>query len=274
MTATDCAHTFRCDAVALDSDHRLLYLSVAGPSTALKALRAVLSQPKEQYKLHTTDYTDAPYPRDYFARDGDGYHSYSTALGLGTWHMVLASKRRGFMPCISEEAVWQEINSTNYTTPLLRDWAKPIYERMRELPRLLKPCQCWGCECGLLDMKDERLDQLVLDLLRQKKITLGGHAVDVPKDLVECGACGGKGKRYRWSGEEVGNCWTCNGMGKLEMCLDGSTRQITAADLPKPKELPPAEPSEQEQITCEECNGEGAIDDDTICHACNGSGTK
>src|SRR5262245_44111394 len=99
VEADGCEHTFPCDAIAA-LNSRLLYLSFAGPATAVKALRAVIQQPDVPFTLQCREY-DHPFgTHDTFTREGGGYRSYSHPLGLNTWHMVLVTKIAGFLPCV------------------------------------------------------------------------------------------------------------------------------------------------------------------------------
>lgn len=105
-----------------------------------------------------------------------GYKSFSVPVGLGTWHMVLISKRDGVMPCVSEEAVWQELSSTRHTTPMLRRWSKVIYERIRSGRYLLSTTKGFGCECGIMMVDQASLDSIVSNIVKTKMVSLSEEA--------------------------------------------------------------------------------------------------
>ena len=48
----------------------------------------------------------------------DGYRIYRSKLEYGLWHVLCLAKREGFMPVVSDETVWQLLQSGRFTTPL------------------------------------------------------------------------------------------------------------------------------------------------------------
>lgn len=138
----------------------------------MKSLRAVLSQPKVDFKLRTTSYKSHTVGngqayfrlRDYFKRDPEGYKSHSHNLGCKTWQLVMVSRREGFMPCLSAESVWQELSSSRFTTPVLESWCPWLMEKMREhgRDRRIEMAEAWGCQPALMNLTDEQLDSLVV----------------------------------------------------------------------------------------------------------------
>lgn len=173
LSHPDGTFTFDCDAVAVtkDREQALIYLSVAGASSALKALRATLNQPGA-FSLKMMEYKDNVGPYTKINKCPSGYKSFSVPLGLGTWHMVLISKRDGVLPCISEEAVWQEIASTRHTTPLMRAWSKVIYDRIRAGRYLLATTNGFGCDCGIMRVDPASLDAIVTNIVKTKAVSL------------------------------------------------------------------------------------------------------
>lgn len=77
----------------------------------------------------------------------------------------------GFLPCISEEAVWQVINSPPFTTPLRRQWLPWLIGRMKE-ERQVRELQCFNCNSGMFYLQPEGLDELVSEGLRKRAITI------------------------------------------------------------------------------------------------------
>lgn len=110
-----------------------------------------------------------------FRRCAEGYKSYSVPLGYGQWHMVLVAKKQGMMPCLSEESMWQELNSTRYTTPLLREWSKTIYEFVTERSHIaMSSVRNFGCKCARMKLTQEQLDQMVIGMLKRGMIQIRG----------------------------------------------------------------------------------------------------
>lgn len=144
---------------------------MAGPSTALKSLRAVLAQPKVMFSLRFPRYSYPFGPNYRINRDPDGYVSRTALLGYGTNHMVLVTKRDGFIPCVSPEALWQEVSSPRHTTPVLRAWSPWLYQKLKDLRRVLRDTDCFGCKPGLLDLDDATLDRVVSGGLKTGEIT-------------------------------------------------------------------------------------------------------
>lgn len=176
ISADGCEHTFRADAIA-DYNRYLLYLSFAGSSSLVKAVRAVLGQPDIHFNMACVEYEDPFGPYHPFARDGDGYRSYSKPLGLHTWHMVLVSKRPGLMLSMDDESIWQELTSARYTTPILRKWMPYILEKLKEYDyrlggRGIVDADCWGCKPGVLTCTDEYLDAIVTEGLKNGALTI------------------------------------------------------------------------------------------------------
>lgn len=154
----------------------LLVLSVAGPNTVLKALRAVLGIKKRTFKLYPTDTLsygrDDPFTSGHLLmRSPWGYRSHTASLGLGTGHMVLFSRRPGLLPCMEGDAVWQEIRGVRHTTPLQRHWTEYIVAQLT-LGHYLSETMAWGCKPGLLTAEDSHLDTIVQTGIRSGQIKI------------------------------------------------------------------------------------------------------
>src|SRR5207249_7107031 len=100
----------RCDAIGLQCTEILL-LSAVGPETSVKALTAGLrssgkDQKRVEYTAHVGDLSAT-----YLTRCPDGYRIHRTKLGYGLWQVLCLAKRAGFMPVLTEEALWQHLQS-------------------------------------------------------------------------------------------------------------------------------------------------------------------
>jgi hypothetical protein len=132
------------------------------------------------FKLRTTHYANHGGDnnwayfgkRDYFKRDTAGYRSSSVNLGHKTCQLVMISRRDGFMPCLSPEAVWQELNSSRYTTPVLESWCPWLMEKMREnyWEKRIEKAEAWGCAPAIMNLTDEQLDSLVVSGIKSGEL--------------------------------------------------------------------------------------------------------
>lgn len=161
-------------AVVPNYSAELLYLSAAGPQAAIKAMRALLYLPKIQFEVWLAGSGDYSADADvhsgqHFHRGKDGYDVWCHALGYGTYHLVAKSRRPGFMPNLSAESVWQEIASPRFTTPVVREWAEYVMERLIEAG-YIQQANCFGCECGYMTADDKQLDKVVQKGLKDKDI--------------------------------------------------------------------------------------------------------
>ena len=151
--------TLRCDAIGLH-DQELLLLSVVGPETSVKALTAGLrSSEKDQRRVEYAVHVGA-ISSSALSRCPDGYRIYRTRFAYGLWHALCLAKREGFMPVMTEDALWRHLQSDQFTTPLLREWTPWLKQRMKERGVVVELTQS-GCQAGLLLADDATLDELV-----------------------------------------------------------------------------------------------------------------
>jgi hypothetical protein len=159
------------DQVAVDPDtEQVLLLSFAAPATTAKAVTAALVT-DVPLRMHFADLPFTPRYHRSGRRAEAGYRVHRHNLGYGTWHCVLAARRDGFLPCISDAALWAALTSNRFTTPLLRDWM-PWVRQTLVARRLLKDCDCAGCTAGLLSATSEDLDAVVSAGLKQGQLTI------------------------------------------------------------------------------------------------------
>jgi hypothetical protein len=88
--------------------------------------------------------------------------------------LVVVSRRDGFMPCLSAEAVWQELSSPRYTTPVLESWCPWLMEKMRETwhERRIEMAEAWGCSPAVMNLTDEQLDSLVVSGIKSGELRI------------------------------------------------------------------------------------------------------
>jgi len=112
--------------------------------------------------------TNVPGREDWYASmpgrlycGSDGFHVYTHKLGYGLAHAVFVTKSPGFMMVVTPESLWQELNSTRFTTPILREWIPFIDRKLRECNRL-ENAHVYGCSCGILTATTTKLDESII----------------------------------------------------------------------------------------------------------------
>lgn len=167
----------RCNAACVRKDggrdDELLLLSVAGPETSIKALNAVLHQKGGKTELKFIEEPSGFYAYRTVAHP-DGYRIQRAEIAPGIWHALAIAKAPGFMPALSEESLWQKLRSDEFTTPLLRSWLPWIQEQLTAHNGLARLSQA-GCNCGLLRVGDEWLDEVVALGVRKGQLKLEGE---------------------------------------------------------------------------------------------------
>ena len=160
----------RCDAIALH-EKEILLLSVAGSETAVKALTAGLrSSGKDQKRIEYTAHLGSLNETN-LTKCPDGYRVYRTKLDFGLWHVLCLSKRDGFMPVVSDETVWQLLQSQRFTTPIVRDWIPWLRQEMKQRKVIVQLTQS-GCQAGLMEGDNEALDNMTSDGIRKGHLTI------------------------------------------------------------------------------------------------------
>jgi hypothetical protein len=170
---TSSKFTLRCDAVGLHQGEILL-LSVAGPETSVRALTAGLrssgrDQKRVEYSVHLGNVSKCS-----LTRCPDGYRIHRSKHAYGLWHALFLAKRDGFMPVLTEETLWQHLQGSQFTTPLLREWASWLYRRMKDQKAVVELTQS-GCQAGLLLAGDDALDKLVTQGIQEGHLAISGR---------------------------------------------------------------------------------------------------
>ena len=163
----------RCDAIALH-EKEILLLSVVGSETGVKALTAGLrssgkDQKRIEYTVHLGSVNEAQ-----LTKCPDGYRVYRTKLNYGLWHVLCLAKREGFLPVVSDETVWQHLQSHRFTTPLIREWI-PWLSREMTKKGIIAPLTQRGCHAGLLLADNDIIDDLVSNGTRKGQLVINGQ---------------------------------------------------------------------------------------------------
>lgn len=169
---TSSCFKLRCNAVG-HHQNELLLLSVVGPETSVKALTASLrSSGKEQkridYSVQVGDLAST-----YLAKCPSGYRIYRSKLAYGLWHVLCLAQRDGFLPVLTEDALWQHLQGQRFTTPLVRDWIPWLYGQMKKRGILVELTQS-GCHAGIVLADSDALDELVGDGIRHGHLAING----------------------------------------------------------------------------------------------------
>jgi hypothetical protein len=162
----------RCDAIGLH-EHEILLLSIVGPETSVKALTAGLrASGTEQARLEYSVRVGTVDRRG-LCRCPEGYRIYRARMDFGLWHLLCLARKNGFLPVLTEEAVWQRLQSEPFTTPLLRAWMPWLCPALKEQGALVELTQC-GCQAGLLLADNDTLDAVVSAGLQEDHLRLPG----------------------------------------------------------------------------------------------------
>src|SRR5262249_19286656 len=96
----------------------------------------------------------------------DGYVVYRHRLGYQTWQFLCVARQDGLIPCLSEAALWRQLSSERYSTPLLHDWVPWLRSKLEER-KLLLPLTCFNCRAATLCADTQHLDELVKEGVSQ-----------------------------------------------------------------------------------------------------------
>ena len=163
----------RCDAIGLH-EREILLLSVIGPETSVKALTAGLrASGNDQKRIEYSASVESVEGRS-LSRCSDGYRVYRTKLDYDQWHVLFLAKRVGFMPVMTDDALWRHLQGEEFTTPLLRDWV-PWLKTAMQRRELLVCLEQSGCQAGIVLAENADLDELVSQGLKKGDLTIRGH---------------------------------------------------------------------------------------------------
>lgn len=161
----------RCDAIALH-ENEILLLSVVGSETGVKALTAAgRDQKRIDYSAHLCGVNET-----ILTKCPDGYRVYRTKLEYGLWHVLCLAKRDGFVPVVSDETIWQLLQSNHFTTPLLREWIPWLCKEMKKRKVIVELTQ-GGCHAGLMLADNDTLDDIVSKGIQKRHLAINGQHV-------------------------------------------------------------------------------------------------
>lgn len=165
--------SFQFDRIALSGRGELLLVSLVAPTQNIKQVRSILNGGAKAVVMAGGVKVNQPSREPWYAHSpgrltpsADGYATYTHKIGYGQAHALFVTRSPGFMKVVTPEALWQELNTTRFTTPLLREWMPHIEAKLRE-EELLEEAHSFGCNCGILSAMTKDLDEIVSLGLKQ-----------------------------------------------------------------------------------------------------------
>ena len=162
----------KVDRFSCTRGNQLLMVSAVMTAQDAKAFRAALGQDPWASIVITCP---SPALRGFHSGRYDrldcGYAFASHKLGYGMAHAVAVCKRPGFLVDDSDEALWRELKSPRYTTPMLRSWSPYLRAQLAQAD-LLERHANHACHCCTLSASDEILDSIVESGLKRKVIRI------------------------------------------------------------------------------------------------------
>ena len=166
------------DKLAINGRGELLLLSICTDAIRVKAIRAILcGGAKAMANAGGVKVRRARDEEWYSHQPGrltptaDGYTVFTHKLGFGMAQALFITRMPGFMKVVTEESLWQELNSSRFTTPILRDWIPYLEKTLREEDRL-EEAHCFNCACGVLSATTSSLELVVSDGLKSGAIVI------------------------------------------------------------------------------------------------------
>jgi hypothetical protein len=157
------SQTFHAEALAGQrSTGQLLLASVAGPSSSVKALSAI---------LHTKCAVKMRCGHNVLTRYPGGYICHKARLGCDTWHLLAIADCPELLLDDSDETLWRLLHSERFTTPLLRAWLPYIRESLKNRELLTEPAS-FGCKVVLVQADSAALDDIVSWGLKGRQIAI------------------------------------------------------------------------------------------------------
>ena len=166
--------------IAHSGRSELLMFSIIAETQRVKQIRAALVPDKKGKSRVSASAsgikTNIPGREEWYActphrlnPSAEGYLCYQHKIGYGLAHAVFVTKSPGFIMIVTEETLWRELNTTRFTTPILRQWMPYIEKALRDCNRL-EDAHVFNCHCGYLSATTAKLDEIVVQGLIEGKI--------------------------------------------------------------------------------------------------------
>ena len=172
----------KINKIAHTGHGELLMFSMIAEAFRVKQIRAAMVPNKKGQSTVSAGgsgfKTNVPGREEWYActphrlrASNDGYLCYNHKIGYGLVHALFVTKAPGFMMVVTEEMLWRELNSTRFTTPILREWVPYLETELRACNRL-EDAHVFNCKCGILAATTTKLDEIVIDGLSKGKILI------------------------------------------------------------------------------------------------------
>lgn len=168
ILATESNFAVKCDALAYHLErgakggNKIMLASVAGPSTAIKAIHAGLATNiKATFKADGCGEIGSWCE---LTRFEEGYHTFRHKLALGVWHLLAIAKAPSLVSHCSDEGLWHVLRQDRFTTPLLRSWIPAIRQELESREQLTR-LESFQCEPAMLGADTATLDSVVSSLV-------------------------------------------------------------------------------------------------------------
>jgi hypothetical protein len=166
------------DKLAISGRGELLLLSIFCDTMRVKAIRAILCGGAKATANAGGVKVNQPGAESWYAHmpgrltpTTEGYQVFTHKIGFGMAQALFITRMPGFMKVVTEESLWQELNSTRFTTPILREWVPYIENTLRYEERL-EDAHVFNCKCGILTATTQSLDKIVSEGLQQRELII------------------------------------------------------------------------------------------------------
>jgi hypothetical protein len=177
------------DRIAVGGRGELLLVSVVAPTQIVKGIRGWLNTAKRGIATATGAKVKKSFEDEWRLREPGNLHKldagYATdvhRLAYGLAHAMFIARTPGLLLSLAEEALWQELNTTRFTTPLLRGWMPWVTQQLVERG-LLVEADCHRCRCGVLQTTTADLDTVVSSGLKDGHIAIRGGRDAIPQAI-------------------------------------------------------------------------------------------
>ncbi len=154
------------DRIAVGGRGELLMVSLVAETQRVKQIRAILAGGArvtiQAAGVKIKRPGDEPWRASHPGRllpTPEGYQCHTHKLGFGLAHALFLTRMPGFMKVVTPESLWQELTSTRFTTPILKDWV-PYLERQLRADESLEEAHVFRCQCGVLTATTRTLSAL------------------------------------------------------------------------------------------------------------------
>jgi hypothetical protein len=168
----------RYDRIAVGERQSLLLVSIVAEVNFVKAIRSILgggAKADIQAAGAKVRRPDRPHDMQWtpsrLVKTDELYDCHTQKLDHGLMHAIFITRAEGFMPTLTDEALWRELLDTRFTTPILRDWLPYIRTQLEKL-ELLVMASSFNVRCGMLSATDENLDFIVSTGLKKGLILI------------------------------------------------------------------------------------------------------